>query len=221
MNINQQYSGADPKLVEIWVKGWALARNTVPPIPHKDGFKIKVGWPKQLVRYVFPCLSEELVHLANTISTPWHFLKACASPMEVRQNIPSHWEIQPPGYLMTSLAQMHSIKSILPDGLTLLVEEELSIIIVKIVAGNGEIASIGRIAIVEDFAIYDRIETRTEFRRLGLARIIMKTLYEKAVNQGIHKGVLVATAEGKLLYESLGWQLHSLYTTAVIPGHQD
>lgn len=35
--------------------------------------------------------------------------------------------------------------------------------------------------------------------------------------KGAVRGVLVATPDGRALYESLGWELHSPYTTAVIP----
>jgi hypothetical protein len=46
----------------------------------------------------------------------------------------------------------------------------------------------------------------------------MKALEAIARKAGATQGVLVATSDGRALYEALGWQLHSLYTTAVIPG---
>jgi hypothetical protein len=45
----------------------------------------------------------------------------------------------------------------------------------------------------------------------------MKELEKIALSKGISKNFLVATEEGKPLYESLGWKLYCLYTSIVIP----
>jgi hypothetical protein len=49
----------------------------------------------------------------------------------------------------------------------------------------------------------------------------MKSLESYGLEHGIHKGILVATEEGKALYKKLGWQLASHYTTVVIPGNEE
>ena len=67
-------------------------------------------------------------------------------------------------------------------------------------------------------AVFDRIRTHENHRRMGLARALMATLGNIALGNGVTRAGLVATPDGRLLYEALGWQLHSLYTTALIPG---
>jgi len=82
---------------------------------------------------------------------------------------------------------------------------------------DGEVAATGRIAFPGELAVYDRIRTHDDHRRKGLARSIMKRLESISHARGIRRAALVATPDGRALYEPLGWQLHSLYTTAVIP----
>ena len=68
---------ADPHIVAVWVKGWTLARETAPPIPYEDGFRVDVGWPQQKTRYVFAAMSPAIGELVRVIEEPWVFLKAC------------------------------------------------------------------------------------------------------------------------------------------------
>lgn len=210
-------NGVDPHIVETWTKGWSLAREVALPVKEKDGWRVNVGWPQQRVRYVFPTLSNTFQHLANTISEPWHFLKACASPEAVAALLPTRWVIQPTGYMMTCFAPMTKAKATLPNGYSLDLLTDQPILIARVLSEDGEVAAIGRIVFANDFTIYDRIETHLAHRRRGLASIVMKALETLAIDRGYTKSVLVATADGKALYESLGWQLHTLYTTAVIP----
>ena len=43
----------------------------------------------------------------------------------------------------------------------------------------------------------------------------MSELGKLALQTGASMGTLVATPDGRALYSAMGWQLHSLYTTAV------
>jgi predicted GNAT family acetyltransferase len=82
---------------------------------------------------------------------------------------------------------------------------------------NTEQAAIGRLIVVDDVAVYDRVITEEEHRRKGLASIVLAKLEEIALSKGVSNNFLVATQQGKLLYESLGWKLYSSYTSIVIP----
>lgn len=208
---------ADPQIVETWVKGWSIAREAAPPIKTKGGYRVDVGWPHQLVRYVFPRASKAFQHLADTIVEPRHFLKVCAPPSAVRPLLPNRWVIQPTGFMMTCFAPMATTNTSLPEGYTLEFKTDQPVLIVRVISENGDVAAIGRIVFVDGFTIYDRIETHLAHRRRGLGTVIMKSLETLARESGHTKSVLVATADGRALYESLGWQLHTLYTTAIIP----
>ena len=92
---------------------------------------------------------------------------------------------------------------------------------VRVVAPDGTLAAAGHVALGERLAIYDRIVTEPAHQRRGLGRAVMHALQALARAHGRHANVLVATTEGRALYESLGWRLHAPWATAVIPGPDD
>jgi GNAT superfamily N-acetyltransferase len=179
---------------------------------------VDIGWPQQRVRYVFSRSSKALQSLAETIVDPWIFLKVCAAPEVMQMLLPPLWIIQPLGFMMICTAQDRKQDVSLSNAYTLNLTEAPTVTVAKVLTANGEIASIGRVVFGDDFAIYDRIETHNDHRRRGLASTVMNRLQSAALVRGNTRGVLVATADGRALYKTLGWRLHSLYATAVIPG---
>lgn len=215
-NSTHTYPAVDPHIVEIWVKGWAIAREVTPPVKDNGAFRVDVGWPDQQARYVFPDITDSFQHLADTIFESWVFLKVCAPPQAVSPLLPSRWEIQAPGFMMTCTTPMGNASIDLPDAYRLDLITDMPVPMARIFTATGEIAAMGRIAFVEDFVIYDRIETHPDHRRRGLGSIVMKALGSMGAAYGKQKGILVATTAGRALYETLGWQLYSEYTSVVI-----
>jgi hypothetical protein len=208
----------NPYIVETWLKGWSVARGLPAPVKENGVLFVNVGWPQQVMRYVFPGPTDKFRYLAETIDDPWVFLKVCAKPETVKQLLPSRWVIQAPAFMMTCYDTMTVSRTELPGGYVLNINKNTPVPIVRVLTPDHREAAIGRVVFVNDFAIYDRIETHPGHRRKGLGSIVMKTLEELGINCGIRKGVLVATAEGRALYEKIGWSIYTPYTTAVIPG---
>ncbi|MDR3481906.1 MAG: GNAT family N-acetyltransferase [Burkholderiaceae bacterium] len=206
----------DPRMVERWIEGWTLARLTPPPVPYGGGWRVDVGWPTQRARYVFPRMLPAIGDLASTITEPWIFLKACVAPAAMQAVLPSRWIIQRPGFMMTCAAAMPEARG-LPAGYVLDARPGQAVAHVRVLAPDGATAASGQVVRVGEHAIYNMIETQPQHQRLGLARTVMKQLEKIAQAQGATRGLLVATPEGRALYETLGWELYSLYTTAVIP----
>lgn len=206
-----------PDVIEKWLKAWSLSRELPLPVPHKSGFRIDVGDERQKTRYVFPELNADFIELSKQIDEPWIFLKACATPEEIRRNVLEKWIIQPQGYMMSCFHPMDIACDSLPEEYRLELENYNSTFVVKIHTQKGELASIGRVVLVDDMAVYDRIMTDNNHRRKGLARFLIKELEKITLSKRISKNFLVATEEGRLLYESLGWELYCLYTSIVIP----
>ncbi|WP_160717416.1 GNAT family N-acetyltransferase [Chitinophaga solisilvae] len=209
---------ADPLLVATWVKGWAISREVAPPVSVYDGSHVTVGWPAQLARYVFPHLSDGYKALAATIHEPFIHLKVLDDPEEARAWLPSRWVIQEPGHMMVCPVPMTGVAPVLPDGYTVDIQDEITVPLVRILAADGTTAAAGRIALVDDYIIYDRIETHPDHRRRGLATLVMYTLQQTGFAKGGSKGILVATAAGRALYTTLGWKFYAPLTTAIIPG---
>lgn len=204
--------------IEKWMQGWSLSRKLPLPVKYKSGFKIEVGEEKQKIRYVFPELNDDFLNLSKIINEPWIHLKVCVSPDKVEKAVPERWKIQPPGYMMSCFRPMKNPGSVMCEGYRLEYERYNSTVLLKIIAENGELACTGRVVLVDDLAVYDRIITEEEHRRKGLATFLMHELERTALSNGINNNFLVATKEGRALYESIGWELYSPYTSIVIPG---
>lgn len=206
--------------IEKWLNGWSVSREVSLPVKYKSGFKVEVGWENQKTRYVFPALNEDLIHLAESIEEPWVFLKVCAACSELTEILSDRWTIQPQGYLMMSENNSDKIKDrTLADAYTMETEvSEDGVYHIKIKDKNKDLASSGRVVCIDGWAIYDRIETSQYHQRKGLGSYLFAELQKIANKKGIENNILVATEEGRLLYESLGWKVVSLYTSVVIPG---
>ncbi|MET3037787.1 GNAT family N-acetyltransferase [Chryseobacterium sp. NRRL B-14859] len=205
------------KIVESWLKGWCLSREVFFPVQYKSGFNVFVGYEKQKERYVFPELNDDFFELARSIDEPWVYLKVCTSPDQFIGKIPERWQLQPQGYMMTCFHPMNFREIRLADGYHLEFSQYNSTFIVTILSENGEQASIGRVSLVDGFAVYDRIITEKDHQRKGLATFLLKELEKIALSKGFSNNLLVATEEGMLLYETLGWKVYSLHTSVVIP----
>lgn len=207
---------ADPELFAAWTRAWAVSRGVAPPVAHGSGVRIEVGRPDQLERYVFPArVAPELRGLAAAIEAPYVFLKVCAAEAEVAPLLPPRWQVQTPGYMMT--AGLVSQEVVLPTGYRVAAGAESAVRVATITDASGAVAARGNLVLQSGFAIFDRIHTKPAHQRRGLGGALMRTLGSIALEHGIACGVLVATPAGRGLYATLGWSLHSPYTTAVIP----
>ncbi|RKE47096.1 GNAT family N-acetyltransferase [Sphingobacterium detergens] len=204
-------------ILEKWLNAWSLSRELPLPTKFKSGYKVDVGYEKQKARYVFRELNNDFIKLSETINETWVFLKVCASPKEIKNKLSEKWVIQPQGYMMSCISPMNIPNKRLPDGYEIEFDGYNSTTVVKIVTKDGELACIGRLVIVDDLAVYDRISTEENHKRKGLATFLIKELERIALSKNVHRNFLVATEQGKLLYQSLGWKICSLYTSVVIP----
>lgn len=77
----------------------------------------------------------------------------------------------------------------------------------KYVVEHAErVAAEGYVGVLDEDAVYDAVETSPAYQRQGLGRHVMAALANRAVERGATSGILAATASGRLLYESLGWE---------------
>jgi GNAT superfamily N-acetyltransferase len=74
-----------------------------------------------------------------------------------------------------------------------------------VVEAGDRVAAEGTIGILGEDATFDAVETTPAFQRRGLGRHVMATLTAYALDSGARRGVLAASGQGRLLYESLGW----------------
>ncbi len=207
-----------------WIRGWALTREVDPPVPHADGFHIAVGLPRQAARYVFASPSPAIAELGESITQPWIYIKAYATSEQLRALLPDRWRIEELHYMMTCDARPFPGSGEVPAGYSVDVDDAAAATgrgHVRVVAPDGTLAASGHVALGERLAIYDRIVTEPAHQRRGLGRAVMHALQALARAHGRREGVLVATDQGRALYEAIGWRLHSPWAGAVIPGPDD
>lgn len=70
---------------------------------------------------------------------------------------------------------------------------------------NGEEAARGSVAKQDDHAVYDRIITDPKYRRRGLGSFVMRALTAAILEDDVETGLLLASDEGRHLYQYLGW----------------
>ncbi|MGN6525303.1 MAG: GNAT family N-acetyltransferase [Burkholderiaceae bacterium] len=207
-------------LLALWIRGWASARGVPAPVPEGEGWRVEVGLAQQVRRHVFAGITPTLRALGETVREPWCFLKACATVEAMRAALPARWTVQPQTFLMRHDAAPPAARP-LPPGYHLAVAPDPAlphVAMASVSAPDGTHAADGRLVIVGDHAIYDRIGTGEAHRRRGLGAAVMAALHERAHALGARRGLLAATEAGHALYLTLGWRVQAPYASAVIEG---
>ncbi len=204
-------------LLQTWTRGWAASRACAAPIADGAGWRIEVGQPDQLRRHVFPAACDTLRERGASIRDAAIWLKACIHADEMRALLPPRWTVHAPSYFMRFDGEPPRTAR-WPDGYALRIEREGDVFHALVDAPDGTLASKGRIVIVDDAAIFDRIATDAAHQRRGLGRALMGALHATARDLGATRGLLAATQDGHALYTTLGWRVQAPYASAVIVG---
>ncbi|MFI7701939.1 GNAT family N-acetyltransferase [Nonomuraea sp. NPDC049480] len=202
--------------VRAWVDGWVISRNTSKPVREPWGLRVDVGLPGHVSRHVVAVPTPGILrHLTATLTTPGTWLKLCAPAYAVAPLLPAPWTVKDREFMMTApLARTAPPEA--PPGYTLAVTTRAGVTAARLLTAAGEVAARGQFALAGSAAVIDQVETAADHRRRGLGTVIMRTLSARAASLGARTGILVATAEGQALYETLGWTLHTPMTAALL-----
>jgi hypothetical protein len=203
-------------LIADWVYGWAVSREAGRPVAVRGGFRIEIGRPGHVRRYVLGSLDRDIIRdLVRRIDTPGVWIKAIGPEAEFRALLSPAWELAGSGHLMTTSLRRAVVR--VPDGYSVQTRVERNRIVVQVLTGAGEVAAFGQTGLAGAIAVADHIGTEEAHRRRGLGGVVMGSLANAALDQGARKGVLAATAEGKALYLTLGWTFRGCLSGAWIP----
>lgn len=208
-------AGADPRLVEAWLRARSVGRGLPQPVHDHGGLRVDTATATEDRRYVFCRPVAGLRELARSIRTPRIALKLAGTREEMIPSLPARWRISPPGFLMTREAPLVEEAIALRDYRLDLSTSEATIT-ARILGADGQVVCSGHAVEFAGVFAYDRIETHPAHRRRGLGRALM-TVLGSARRSHASIPVLVATVEGHALYTRLGWSVHSPWTTALIP----
>ncbi|MEC5198867.1 hypothetical protein RCH21_001091 [Arthrobacter sp. PL16] len=202
---------ADAELFQTWITGWSACRGYE---PHDDGRSTSVlltDQQHQTEHFLFEPTTERFLELAaETKQDPRRVLTVVTTRMQdlIDAADPLHMHVTDRQQSLMS-ADMHRQDVEDPrvpgDEFTLERESAGACRRVTVRAGDAVAAS-GSVSVVGEFAVYDRIVTEEGFRRRGLATYVMRALTAGVLQDDVTTGLLMASADGRALYEFLGWR---------------
>ena len=205
----------DPDLIDVWSRGWALTRGAAAPVEDDGGWRIEVGQPDHLRRFVFARADRAVRARAAKVEEPFVLLKVCDPEAEVRALLDDRWWVQRTGHVMRLDQPMGRVHA--PSAYVPVLTVEQGVTHCRFQTATGSEAARGRAVRIDDAVIFDRIAVEPEHRRRGLGGAVMRALQAAVAGPDLTLGLLVATDEGRALYETLGWRALSDYVTAQLP----
>lgn len=174
---------------------------------------MEVGLPGHRVRYVLPAFDEQVLDgLGREHDAPGTWIKVAGEPELLRKALPGAWAMADTAYLMQVPFRAgekvgHPVR-VVRDG---------PVVHAEILGEGGERAAWGRMAPAGTVGVIDQVETDPGHRRRGFGSAVMRTLADAALDLGLSTGVLAATADGRALYQALGWSVAGPLAAAHVP----
>lgn len=204
--------------IEIWAFGYALTRGYPAPQTVPTGLWLEIGKPDQRGRFVQPQFEPKAFsELARSIEEPGIYIEAPAPHEAAVPLLPERWTVRDRAFLMTIAFDVPDSRPV-PAGYQLATHEEGAAIKVEVMSEGGELAASGFAGMVGEHTVFDQILTQPAHRRLGLGSVVMGALTRRALERGASQGVLIATPDGRALYQILGWAQWSEVTSVISPG---
>ncbi len=207
---------ADPDLVVAWLRARSSVRKLPQPVAAHGGWRVDTDLPNERCRYVFAYPTATIRVLAATLDIPRVFLKLCGSAEELSPLLTSDWQVLPPATMMTRMRHRDEGVRRLHGNYRLQTSSDGPTTKAEILTANGTVAAQGYACESGGVFIYDRIATDPAHGRQGLATVVMAAL-ASARRSSAAPEILVATADGRALYRTIGFSDHSPYTTATVP----
>ncbi|XTZ16122.1 GNAT family N-acetyltransferase [Micromonospora echinospora] len=211
--------GGDPTLPELvmaWGRGWAACRGTPAPTAVPGGFRVEVGRPGHRVRVVLHRHDAAVLDdLGRRLTAPGTWIKVMGSSAELHDALPPHWAMAPVNHLMSAPFGAGVVTP--PAPYAVRIDTTGGAVVATVVDSTGSAAASGRLAPAGSYGVVDQVETTPAHRRRGLGTVVMRALADHGARHGLRTGVLVATGDGRGLYESLGWTTRSTVAAAFIP----
>lgn len=199
-----------------WVRGWSLSRGMAYDAlePVGRAWLAHVGTEVRSREYVAVHPTADEVHrlVAAAGEQPGSWLSvvgeqdpAVSAALDPLERVTRHEVV-----MTATLAELTARAATPADGLTIReVESDAAggqrVVGFATVRIDGQTAASGQAAVAGGDVVIDRISTVPEFRRRGLGRVVTAGLASWAAGQGATTGILVASPEGRLLYDALGW----------------
>ncbi|MDP9888797.1 GNAT family N-acetyltransferase [Pseudarthrobacter enclensis] len=197
-------------LLEVWVAGWAGCRGYRTSTEGRFPSALRTDKTGEWEVFASEPTDDEFAALAaRTAETP-------ARVLTILTNGPSRYAAMAArhGLNVTSDTQTMMIVDmetqdaedpwLSDDDLRLFTYEQDGVHYAEVRSGDAVAAS-GRVFVVGDTAVFDKIVTQPAFQRRGLGSFIMRALAAQAFGHDVRTGLLLASVDGQKLYSHLGW----------------
>jgi GNAT superfamily N-acetyltransferase len=201
-----------------WAFGYCAARGYAEPVAatFPSALWFDAGKPDQSGRFILGNASGEAAAAAFAAVDAPHIYVDIAAPRDaILPQVPPHWQPRDPMWLMATGAEMPEARPT-PD-FVIEVDEGADRFEAIVRDSDGALAARGVLGLHGTTAVYDQIVTEPQFGRRGLGSAIMAELCRRALGRGVTDCLLVATSDGKALYERLGWTLRSDIVSVISP----
>lgn len=202
-----------------WAFGYCAARGYAPPVAASlpAALWFDVGKPDQAGRLILGNASGEAATAAfASVEAPDIYVDFAAPRDAILPHVPADWRPRDPMWLMATGAGTTAAPRSMAD-FTIEIAESDHRCEAVLRHNDGSLAARGVIGLHDRVAVYDQIVTEAPFARRGLGSAIMAELGRLAQSRGVTESLLVATADGKALYERLGWSLRSDIVSVISP----
>jgi len=207
----QGIGGVPPALLHAWLAGRSLARGLPAPVADRGGYRIDTRSDGEYCRWVFAAPHPGLHALAREIDRPGRLLKLCGTGEALYGLLPDGWQLHAPAFFMQ--AERWPAPRALPPGYRCETAVEGPVSRAEILTEDGALAASGHAAETAEAFVFDRIVTAPEHRRKGLGVAVMAALRATRTRPHLPE-LLVATEEGRRLYQHLGWRVLAPYATS-------
>jgi ribosomal protein S18 acetylase RimI-like enzyme len=198
------------QLVRTWVSGWAKCRGYTPKDNGRNMSVLLTDQQNHLETIVYePTIGEFLELASETREDSYRVLTVVTNRMHDLINASAPLQMRITDYQQALMcADMDGQDFEDPrhpdDEFKLEHIREPSCRRVSVTVNGEEVAS-GSVAKQGDHAVFDRIITDPMYRRRGLGSFVMRALTAAILEDDVETGLLMASEEGRRLYQYLGW----------------
>jgi len=202
---------ADNQLLQTWITGWSTCRGYERHDHGRSTSVLLTDQQNQTEHFLFEPTADEFLELAaETKQDPTRVLTVVTNRMQELIDA-----AHPLGMRVTDRQQAlmsvdmngQDVEDPRPPGDDYTLERASDGGCRRVlVRADGELAARGSVAVVDDYAVYDRIITEEAFRRRGLGSFVMRALTSGVMEDDVTSGLLMASADGRALYGFLGWE---------------
>lgn len=198
----------DDDLVKVWVTGWAACRGHETR-EHGRFPSVQIsGSSSDWQYFALEPTADEFSDLASRIAGSPSLLYVFTDHVPALHGQATSAGLHVTGSfqsLMTAdMADQDIEDPLSPDGFETAVTRGDGVHRVM-VTHDGEEAARGSVAVVDDYAVFDRIITAPDYRRQGLGSYVMRALTAVVMEHDVEHGLLLASPDGRALYGFLGW----------------